>query len=319
MADSSDTSSQIQPNLDTYATGFTPGGQGPIPLTTIFTPPQSCLSTVTYDGTSFWEGGLLQTGDQNCYPPRFTDIFNSAYSPGICPSGWMSAGGIGGFIGDSGVPGTAIYCCLSGFFAISTDAGYLQHVCASQFGTPLKNVYSTSIRAEGPIPRNAHLITVDPESVSATTVFADIIAVKYESTDSVILQLMAARASSSASSASATPAHRTTAQLSPTMSPTSTPTPAPISTPLPDRLSPGASAGIGVGAVLGAIALVLFAYSLWRRRQKSQPLAGDSEAKRHQYMAKLDPENRVPVELSSETAREMPASDMRPEIGSDHA
>lgn len=113
MTDSSDTSSQAQPNLATYSSGFTIGGQGPIDLTTIFTPPPSCLSTVTYDGTSFWEGGLVQTGDQNCFPPSFTDIFKSYYSPGICPSGWTSAGSVGQFTQDNGVPGTHIFCCPS--------------------------------------------------------------------------------------------------------------------------------------------------------------------------------------------------------------
>lgn len=177
-------------------------------------------------------------------------------------------------------------------------------------------MYSTNTRVEGPIPRNADLITVDPQTVESNTVFADIIWMKYASTDSVVLRLLSAATSSSSSSASATPAHRTTAQLSPTMSPTGTSAPAPISTPSPDGLSPGQEAGIGVGAVVGAIALVLFAYFLWRRRQKS----GDSDAKRQRYMPELGPssENRVLTELPSESAREMPASDMRPEMGSGH-
>ena len=64
----------------------------PIPLTTIFTPPPSCLGVVTYDGTSFWQNGISQTGDPNCYPASFYYIFNSYYTPGICPHHWTSVG-----------------------------------------------------------------------------------------------------------------------------------------------------------------------------------------------------------------------------------
>ncbi|KAL9577763.1 MAG: hypothetical protein Q9212_006160, partial [Teloschistes hypoglaucus] len=325
MTDASDTSSQAQPNLATYSSGFTIGGQGPIDLTSIFTPPPSCLSTVTYDGTSFWEGGLLQTGDQNCFPPSFTDIFESYYSPGICPSGWTSAGGVGQFTQDNGVPGTHIFCCPSGFYHRFTEGGYLEHVCASRFRTPLKRVYSTNTRAEGPIPRNADLITVDPKTVEGNTVFADIIAIKYASTDSAILQLMSAATSSSSLSASATPAHQTMAQVSPTRSPTGTPTPNPASTPAPAPmpspspagLSPGAKAGIGVGAAVGAIVLALFASFLWYRRQKSQNLGGDSEAE--SQGSRPQPHPKELIELPAKTALEMPASDMRPELGSSDA
>ncbi|KAL8663129.1 MAG: hypothetical protein Q9202_004166 [Teloschistes flavicans] len=351
MTDSADASSQVQPNLATYSTGFTIGGQGPIGLTTIFTPPSSCYSTVTYDGTSLWEGGLLQTGDQNCFPPRFTDIFNSGYSPGICPFGWTSVDTAGGpFTQSNGVPGIGIYCCPTvseyrtmfnrcltlnffnkqGFYHRSQDADAddLRNVCASRFSTPLSRVYSVSTRAEGPMPRNADLITVDPASVSANTVFADIIAIVYASTDSAILELMSAATRSSSSVASATPAYRTTAQVSPTRSPTGTPSPS------PGELSPGGKAGIVVGAIIGTIVLVLFASFLYRRRQKYQTLAGDTEAKHQGRRREVVPEGaielpsnnalempayRMKPELGSKNILEMPAYDMRPELGSDNA
>ena len=90
-------SSQVEPNLSTYDNNFAVGAKGDIPLTTIFTPPSSCLSIVTFDGLTLWQGGLLQTGDQNCFPPYFTDIYNSWYSPAICPHGWtgISTSGLG--------------------------------------------------------------------------------------------------------------------------------------------------------------------------------------------------------------------------------
>ena len=85
-------------------------------MTTIFTPPPSCLSTVTYDGTTFWQGGLLQTGDQDCYPPHFTDIFDSQYTPGICPHGWTSVGnpnGVGPITQPDGDLASKAFCCPS--------------------------------------------------------------------------------------------------------------------------------------------------------------------------------------------------------------
>lgn len=106
-------SSQIGPDLNTYETGFTPGARGDVGLTTIFTPPSTCLDVVTYDGTSLWQGGLLQTGDQDCYPPRFLDIFWSQYTPGICPHGWTSLAGQGAIVQSDGNIGTKAFCCPS--------------------------------------------------------------------------------------------------------------------------------------------------------------------------------------------------------------
>ena len=64
----------------------------PVPLTTFFTPPATCLDVVTYDGTSFWQNGLAQTGDAGCYPSGFSKIYNSWFTPGICPESWTSVG-----------------------------------------------------------------------------------------------------------------------------------------------------------------------------------------------------------------------------------
>ena len=69
------------------------------PLTTLWTPPSQCLSTVTYtptatlliDGSTWTQPPFLGMGmtqnvvDLACYPPHFTT--DHIYSPGICPSG----------------------------------------------------------------------------------------------------------------------------------------------------------------------------------------------------------------------------------------
>ncbi|KAL8948758.1 MAG: hypothetical protein Q9222_005083 [Ikaeria aurantiellina] len=327
-------SSQVQPNLKTYDTGFTPGAQGPIALTTIFTPPTSCISTVTYDGTSFWQGGLLQTGDQNCFPPRFTDIYNSLYSPGICPSGWTSVGnpnGVGPITQKDGHLGTRAFCCPSGYYHSSTTEGHLRNACASLFGSPLTNVFSTSTRAEGPIPRNAKLTTIDPQSVDQNTVYADIIAIQWANTNSKILALMSSTTSSSSAPGQTNPA-RPGSGIVPNVA-AATSTAAVTSTQFSNGgggLSVGAEAGIGIGAAIGAIALAMFAYFLWRRRRKSQdsvesngPMATVPYQEPYQpYMVeekKEQPGPLQPVELPSqpsEIAHELPANELRSELDS---
>lgn len=63
----------------------------PLPLTTIYTPPASCSQIVTWDGNNLWQYGTNQTGGE-CYPPNFHNIYNSFYTPGVCPDAWTSAG-----------------------------------------------------------------------------------------------------------------------------------------------------------------------------------------------------------------------------------
>ncbi|KAL8655186.1 MAG: hypothetical protein Q9226_003146 [Calogaya cf. arnoldii] len=322
-------SSQIKPDLNTYETGFTLGARGDIGLTTIFTAPSTCLDVVTYDGTSFWQGGLLQTGDQNCYPPRFLDIFLSQYTPGICPHGWTSLGGQGAVTQSDGNIGTKAFCCPSGFYHSSTNAGWLQNACASVFGSPLTNVFSTSSRGEGPIPQDADLITVDPKAVESNTVYADIIGIHWAETDSQILRLMSETSSSSATAASTNVAQ--TGQ-GPIPFASATAPAASNSTSSAGGLSTGAQAGIGIAAVVGAIALALFAYFLWRRGRKASNVGGSKEAAPNHYGAghEMDPEQvksgikaavELPSdglpELPSQKAHELPANEVMSELGSD--
>ncbi|KAI4114263.1 MAG: hypothetical protein LQ345_004926 [Seirophora villosa] len=357
-------SSQIAPNLSTWE----PGVVGRVSLTTIFTPPPSCLSTVTYDGTSFWQGGLVQTGDQNCYPASFTDIFNSFYNPGICPSGWTSVANakpnnIGPVTLKNGDLVTRAYCCpsvggvqfnldrkmplltmIQGYYHSSTDRGLLGHACASPFDSPLTNVYYTSTKAEGPIPSDPSLLTIDPQSVEANTVYADVIQIQWASTDSGILRLMSQTTSSSSSEAQATAAqtaHQTAANAAQTASPPVTATAA------ADGLSSGAKAGIGIGAAVGAVALALLAYFLWSRRRKQPQRQPQQEQQQQQQYAdngtagiagnnystagewppaqeKLSPRygraelpSEAAQELPSEAAQELPGDGARAELGSD--
>src|SRR4051812_49328192 len=73
------------------------------PLTTLWAPPPSCLSTTTCYNSSFYLGYQSALGaDLSCYPPAQTAPAGNAnttksavnaitiqyYSLGICPSGW---------------------------------------------------------------------------------------------------------------------------------------------------------------------------------------------------------------------------------------
>ncbi|KAL8718828.1 MAG: hypothetical protein Q9225_004091 [Loekoesia sp. 1 TL-2023] len=214
-----------------------------------------------------------------------------------------------------------------GYDHTSPNEGYLQHACASLFGSPLTNVYSTSTRAEGPIPRSPELVTIDSQSVGGNTVYADIIQIQWAATDSEVLRLMSQTTSSSSSQAQATTAqtaHQTIPNVAPTVSS------AAASTPSSDGLSTGAEAGIGIGAAIGAIALALLAYFLWRhRRRRTKGVTTDKEAspqqhQEHRNAHELDPEPEKthppdPVELPSEAAQELPATEGRSELGSDTA
>jgi hypothetical protein len=57
------------------------------PLTTYWTPPTTCLSTITsvndWDG-SLWMGMTGNVVDLDCYPSNFAT--DAVYSPAVCPS-----------------------------------------------------------------------------------------------------------------------------------------------------------------------------------------------------------------------------------------
>lgn len=192
-------------------------------------------------------------------------------------------------------------------------------------------MFSTSTRGEGPIPRDADLITVDPKAVESNTVYADIIGIHWAETNSQVLRLMSETSSSSPTAAS-TNAARTAQGPIPIASPTAPA--ASTSTPSPGGLSTGAEAGIGIGAAVGAIALVLFAYFLWRRRRKASNVGGGgggNEAAPTQYRAAQDLDSeqaksnpQPPAELPSnglpsQKAHELPAYEVMSELGSDPA
>jgi hypothetical protein len=98
------------------------------PLTTVFTPPASCLSLWTYEAAYYNSipGGLLiqnalpEKLDSDCFPSNFDGagrtIGNQIYSPGACPFGYKTAGNT-----FNGATTTAI-CCPEYVASDSTPA-----------------------------------------------------------------------------------------------------------------------------------------------------------------------------------------------------
>lgn len=92
------------------------------PLTTVFTPPASCSSSWTYEGSYYnsvpggilIQNALLHSTDSNCFPSGFTNAgrgtASDLLSPGYCPHGYTSPA-----IFQGGTATTAI-CCLSWVF-----------------------------------------------------------------------------------------------------------------------------------------------------------------------------------------------------------
>jgi hypothetical protein len=62
-------------------------------LTTTFTPPASCLSTVySYGGSPDAHWDELGPADVlNCLPPAYQTTPGFFYSPGVCPEGYSQA------------------------------------------------------------------------------------------------------------------------------------------------------------------------------------------------------------------------------------
>lgn len=195
---------------------------------------------------------------------------------------------------------------FQGYYLSSTYTGPLRFACFSLFGSQLTNVYSTTIRAEGPIPRSPHLINVDPELVS-NTVYADVIQVAYASTDRQIIRLLSSTSHSSSSTARPGAVSRTQPAAAPaTITPNAGSS---LSASSDDGgLSSGAKAGIGVAVPLAVIALFLIGYFIWYRRRQAKK---DPERGHRPRFSELDQaaEKRpplAPVELDARETQELP-------------
>jgi hypothetical protein len=141
----------------------------------------------------------------------------------------------------------------------STDINGL--FCASTLQGTLTNVYFTSIDGLGPVPPNPTLATMTVGSGS--TVWADMIQVRWQSTDTEILKLLESTQSSSSSSTISS------SQISTSASST-LPSNTGSGTPLPVHrsLSTASKVGIAVGICILALLLSAVLFWVWSRRRR---------------------------------------------------
>lgn len=246
------------------------------PLTTLWTPPSACLSTVTATPPAMYSGSgsigvdeatsalyLGATGnavDPVCYPPRFTT--DHVYSPGICPSGTSEAklclNEFYAGCADSAIvrlgwtsacapssnnqfyfqaPTTGVQCCPSGM----TCDDYF--VCSS---APAASSRVAWVLSQNGFGLNGMLVT---STFPGTSVLAKPILVAYQATDAKVLAAASQSTSTQGSPSGATP----------------TATSGSLHSNGDGRLSGGAVAGIAIGAVcVGVLLAAAFTFLILR-------------------------------------------------------
>ena len=265
-----------------------------IALTTLFTPPPSCSQYVTYDGKTLWQGGVSQLGDPACYPASFSNIFLSYYSPGVCPYQWTSAGSYPHPAGTSNA-----FCCPTSYYLSTTSAAtLLANFCFSLMTAPLTNVYLVSSLSRGPIPSNPNTITLSPNQVSSTTVYADVIQVEWRNVDTEVIDLMRLQTASATITSSSSASTGSSSQSFPTSTSPTSPTQVPSSS----GLSSGAKIGIGIGVPIFvlAVAAIMALIFIARRRSAARRKTGDEPAE-------MDGKQSNGI-LTSKTYAEMPSN-----------
>ncbi|KAI9741300.1 MAG: hypothetical protein M1834_003017 [Cirrosporium novae-zelandiae] len=281
------------------------------PLTTTFSPPTGCLSTITspYGSPNLY---LAKTGeiiDPNCYPTDYTT--DDIYSPGFCPSGWSSACTP---LDTDGSPyftfsatSVSVYQCCPTGFSCAIWANYLNYYfCTSNIPTtsiPLwivgisSGVSIQTLVTTIPHPSwKANTITSSASSGSAvqtiTTssspkVYAKPIFVAYQSTDTQVVY-----------------------HYSPSLRPTSVSATSDASTN--SGLSTGAKIAIGVVVPLVVIfsALLVGFFILRHRRRRKLQMQNTAPIQTTQPMLPLDFEMNPPSEQKRDKkpVSEMPDS-----------
>ncbi|KAH8599987.1 hypothetical protein B0O99DRAFT_611517 [Bisporella sp. PMI_857] len=239
---------------------------------TTFTPPASCLSTLTYSSNMYFGHRGNGYFDSACYPE--TRNVNASggwnfyyYSPAQCPQGWQQATKLSTQlgIGSSGIPTqipldsetTAYVCCPSGY----TYAG-LGHQCQSLALARTTFVYKKpdwdGQKFIGTDGSGTNLRTTTYTTEDPYTLFGDGIPVWWQSSD---LKLFATPPTSTSTTTSQT---TTGTSTSDTSAPTNTGSPSSGG----GGLSTGAKIGIGIGVPIVVIALAALAFGLWYRARK---------------------------------------------------
>ncbi|KAI1102038.1 hypothetical protein F4804DRAFT_314328 [Jackrogersella minutella] len=222
------------------------------PLTTTFTPDPECTSVIS--GIVFTQTGadgsttehqyqsLGPSDTSKCYPPAFepTSVF---YSPGICPSGWVSACGTADIIGGT-VTETRVTCCPLGYSCIPAPLPTETWSTLSCSSSAISTVNMT-------VPDLSNQYSKVTE-LSGIIINAAAVTVRWQQTDFGAHVTDTPTVSSNSSSSSST---SSSSSVSVALAP-------------PPNYSTDVSTVIGLGTGLGSLFLILSGVSFWYWRKR---------------------------------------------------
>ncbi|KAH8800410.1 hypothetical protein F5884DRAFT_758017 [Xylogone sp. PMI_703] len=254
MSSSSSTSSSPLP-LVTNQSVITRYNRGPV--TAVFTPPASCLSTfTTIVSMYFGHQDVTAYYDPACYPSSISagSEWNLYYySPAQCPQGWTGVTTFtGSFTGDT----------LDISLLFPWDPTPLQFFVAHRNQSIRSLTFSAF--SNYACRDYSHLdFGVWTPDTSTWTIFGDGIPVWWQNSDLALFSAAASTASSIVTTTGTTTGTNSQPTSSSTNTVTSTPTPSPSS-----GLSSGAKIGIGIGVPLAAIAIGCIGFACYIRRRR---------------------------------------------------
>ncbi|OJZ83146.1 hypothetical protein ASPFODRAFT_63353 [Aspergillus luchuensis CBS 106.47] len=233
----------------------------PIPLTTTFVPPSTCISDfwlVSSSSKTWMNLGPAHTAE--CVPSGW-DV-SSYFSPGLCPTGYRIAAS--NIVIDGTITETAATCCPTiGIQTYSTRTTYTPgwtelEVCTWEPGksTEIEFAYTWTDTAGSTSSTSSSLSS--PGHINGYG-----ISIRWQSTDFTT----PAATSASTTSSGDLPATATSSTISPTSTSSSS----------SSGLSTGAKAGIGVGVAAGAV-LAIFLLLFFLRRRKVNASSANQQA-----------------------------------------
>ncbi|GLA75086.1 hypothetical protein AtubIFM55763_006348 [Aspergillus tubingensis] len=233
----------------------------PIPLTTTFIPPSTCISDfwlVSSSSKTWMNLGPAHTAE--CVPSGW-DV-SSYFSPGLCPTGYRIAAS--NIVIDGTITETAATCCPTiGIQTYSTRTTYTPgwtelEVCTWEPGksTEIEFAYTWTDTAGSTSSTSSSLSS--PGHINGYG-----ISIRWQSTDFT--------------TPAATAASTTSSGDSPATATSSTTSPMSTSSSSSSGLSTGAKAGIGVGVAAGAV-LAIFLLLFFLRRRKVNASSTNTQA-----------------------------------------
>ncbi|KUJ21984.1 uncharacterized protein LY89DRAFT_778329 [Mollisia scopiformis] len=279
------------------------------PVTTTFTPPNSCLSILTLNSNMYFGyGGPSYYFDHDCYPSSTANAVSSGwslyyYSPAQCPLGWVQATRMTESYGAQdtflsiGASTTAVLCCPSGYFFD------IHNSCSNGCASGILSTSTTLLYINPQVNQNSWFSTsaTDPSTITVSVsdngygIWGSGIPVWWEESDSTLFT-------------SGPP----TTSSTPTTPPTNTATVPPPNPTYPSGLSSGAKIGIGIGIplallIFGIVGFVCFRrFRVRRRVESAQPEQQDAFMPNPELQQAFMPK----PELHGEPAPRAPAQEL---------